>query len=149
MHNPNISSTFAPANTGIAQLVEHRSPKPGVGSSSLSSRAKVAAMNQLQLFLCQSGRPQHEIPTHHPRKHLACIGRNRNIPSLAPNHSLPALVRHPLRAELRKTLSMAHPPEIPGDLHPQLPRASRHPSAGKNHLHRHGVGYSNLLRHNR
>lgn len=26
--------------TGIAQLVEHRSPKPSVGSSSLSSRAK-------------------------------------------------------------------------------------------------------------
>ena len=25
--------------TGVAQLVEHRSPKPGVGSSSLSSRA--------------------------------------------------------------------------------------------------------------
>jgi hypothetical protein len=33
-------STFAPANTGVAQLVEHRSPKPGVGSSSLSSRAE-------------------------------------------------------------------------------------------------------------
>ena len=27
-------------HTGIAQLVEHWSPKPGVGSSSLSSRAK-------------------------------------------------------------------------------------------------------------
>ena len=27
--------------TGLAQLVEHWSPKPGVGSSSLSSRAKV------------------------------------------------------------------------------------------------------------
>ncbi len=26
--------------TGVAQLVEHRSPKPGVGSSSLSARAK-------------------------------------------------------------------------------------------------------------
>ena len=34
-----LLSNFAPANTGIAQLVEHRSPKPGVGSSSLSSRA--------------------------------------------------------------------------------------------------------------
>ena len=34
-------STFAPANTGVAQLVEHRSPKPGVGSSSLSSRANI------------------------------------------------------------------------------------------------------------
>ena len=29
-------------HTGIAQLVEHRSPKPGVGSSSLSARAKNA-----------------------------------------------------------------------------------------------------------
>ena len=29
-----------PLPTGIAQLVEHWSPKPGVGSSSLSSRAK-------------------------------------------------------------------------------------------------------------
>ena len=28
-----------PLNTGIAQSVEHWSPKPGVGSSSLSSRA--------------------------------------------------------------------------------------------------------------
>ena len=33
------TTTFAPAITGVAQLVEHRSPKPGVGSSSLSSRA--------------------------------------------------------------------------------------------------------------
>ncbi len=28
-----VSTTFAAANTGVAQLVEHRSPKPGVGSS--------------------------------------------------------------------------------------------------------------------
>ena len=35
-----VSTTFASANTGVAQLVEHRSPKPGVGSSSLSSRAE-------------------------------------------------------------------------------------------------------------
>jgi hypothetical protein len=28
-------------DTGVAQLVEHWSPKPGVGSSSLSSRAKI------------------------------------------------------------------------------------------------------------
>ena len=34
------SLTFAPANTEVAQLVEHWSPKPGVGSSSLSFRAK-------------------------------------------------------------------------------------------------------------
>ena len=36
-----VSITFAATNTGVAQLVEHRSPKPGVGSSSLSSRARV------------------------------------------------------------------------------------------------------------
>ena len=29
-----------PTETGLAQLVEHWSPKPGVGSSSLSTRAK-------------------------------------------------------------------------------------------------------------
>ena len=31
--------------TGLAQLVEHWSPKPGVGSSSLSARAKHRKMN--------------------------------------------------------------------------------------------------------
>jgi preprotein translocase subunit SecE len=31
--------------TGVAQLVEHWSPKPGVGSSSLSTRAKFEKMN--------------------------------------------------------------------------------------------------------
>ena len=36
-----VSTTFAAANTGVAQMVEHRSPKPGVGSSSLSSRAEL------------------------------------------------------------------------------------------------------------
>ncbi len=35
-----------PANTGVAQLVEHRSPKPGVGSSSLSSRAELNSCKQ-------------------------------------------------------------------------------------------------------
>ena len=35
-------STFL---TGVAQLVEHWSPKPGVGSSSLSARAKIKEMN--------------------------------------------------------------------------------------------------------
>ncbi len=33
-------------NTGVAQLVEHRSPKPGVGSSSLSSRAELNSCKQ-------------------------------------------------------------------------------------------------------
>ena len=35
-------------NTELAQLVEHWSPKPGVGSSSLSSRAK--EINEMKLF---------------------------------------------------------------------------------------------------
>ncbi len=35
---PNVSEPVS-FPTGLAQLVEHRSPKPGVGSSSLSSRA--------------------------------------------------------------------------------------------------------------
>ena len=33
--------------TGVAQLVEHRSPKPGVGSSSLSSRANFITMKRI------------------------------------------------------------------------------------------------------
>ena len=35
-----VSTTFAAANTGVAQLVEHWSPKPGVEGSSPSTRAK-------------------------------------------------------------------------------------------------------------
>ena len=38
MQNPGFRD-FAKRHTGVAQLVEHWSPKPGVGSSSLSSRA--------------------------------------------------------------------------------------------------------------
>ena len=34
-----LHRTKAKIYTGVAQLVEHWSPKPGVGSSSLSSRA--------------------------------------------------------------------------------------------------------------
>ncbi len=40
----------APDYTGLAQLVEHRSPKPGVGSSSLSSRAKEIEMKKFKLL---------------------------------------------------------------------------------------------------
>ena len=36
--------------TGLAQSVEHRSPKPGVGSSSLSSCAKETEMKKLKLL---------------------------------------------------------------------------------------------------
>ncbi len=46
-----VYTTFAAANTGVAQLVEHRSPKPGVGSSSLSSRAKRIAVRLLTAIL--------------------------------------------------------------------------------------------------
>ena|GEM_PF-15084 len=37
---PYLAFTFPCQYTGVAQLVEHWSPKPGVGSSSLSTRAK-------------------------------------------------------------------------------------------------------------
>ena len=36
--------------TGIAQSVEHWSPKPGVGSSSLSSRAKITKNMKLKIL---------------------------------------------------------------------------------------------------
>ena len=36
--------------TGVAQLVEHRSPKPGVGSSSLSSRANIFEMKKIVAY---------------------------------------------------------------------------------------------------
>ncbi len=36
--------------TGVAQLVEHRSPKPGVGSSSLSSRANISKMKKIVTY---------------------------------------------------------------------------------------------------
>ena len=36
---------FGVLQTGVAQLVEHWSPKPGVGSSSLSTRANKRIMN--------------------------------------------------------------------------------------------------------
>ena len=39
---------------GVAQLVEHRSPKPGVGSSSLSSRANIIAMKKIVTYLKES-----------------------------------------------------------------------------------------------
>ena len=35
---------------GVAQLVEHRSPKPGVGSSSLSTRAKKIYLRIMKLI---------------------------------------------------------------------------------------------------
>ena len=40
--------------TGVAQLVEHRSPKPGVGSSSLSSRANIFAMKKIVTYFKES-----------------------------------------------------------------------------------------------
>ena len=36
--------------TGVAQLVEHRSPKPGVGSSNLSSRANISEMKKIVAY---------------------------------------------------------------------------------------------------
>ena len=40
--------------TGVAQLVEHWSPKPGVGSSSLSSRANINSIMGLKTYLKES-----------------------------------------------------------------------------------------------
>ena len=37
-------------NTGVAQLVEHWSPKPGVGSSSLSSRAEIVEKMKIKEY---------------------------------------------------------------------------------------------------
>ena len=37
--------------TGLAQLVEHWSPKPGVGSSSLSFRAKIYRFDEKDNYL--------------------------------------------------------------------------------------------------
>ena len=58
-----VSTTFAAANTGVAQLVEHRSPKPGVGSSSLSSRARSNSCKLITYgyFSFQVGRNSDEI----------------------------------------------------------------------------------------
>ena len=47
--NPTRKAQFS-LPTGLAQLVEHRSPKPGVGSSSLSSRAKKSIEMKLTLL---------------------------------------------------------------------------------------------------
>ncbi len=38
-------------HTGIAQLVEHRSPKPGVGGSNPSARATFIALIQGRFYL--------------------------------------------------------------------------------------------------
>ena len=40
--------------TGLAQLVEHWSPKPGVGSSSLSTRAKIETMTEIVKYVKES-----------------------------------------------------------------------------------------------
>ena len=40
--------------TGLAQLVEHWSPKPGVGSSSLSTRAKKNTMAGFANYISES-----------------------------------------------------------------------------------------------
>ena len=41
-------------NTGLAQLVEHWSPKPGVGSSSLSTRAEKQQMAEIINYIKDS-----------------------------------------------------------------------------------------------
>jgi hypothetical protein len=45
-----IKTYLCTRNTEVAQLVEHWSPKPGVGSSSLSFRAEAIQIVSLFLF---------------------------------------------------------------------------------------------------
>ena len=47
------SSYLCTRNTELAQLVEHWSPKPGVGSSSLSFRADETSPQSGEVFLCR------------------------------------------------------------------------------------------------
>ena len=47
-----IKYYFCNAITEVAQSVEHWSPKPGVGSSSLSFRAKKKVASSKRPFLC-------------------------------------------------------------------------------------------------
>ncbi len=89
-----------PQNTGIAQLVEHRSPKPSVGSSSLSSRAKIV---RYESMICIG---------------LFGLGRNNNSPSLfCPllrlRYLCIALVRISFRQELRLKGNRVQIPDSP------------------------------------
>ena len=47
-----LHQKFLKTNTGVAQSVEHRSPKPGVGSSSLSARAQKKPAILAGFFFC-------------------------------------------------------------------------------------------------
>jgi preprotein translocase subunit SecE len=42
--------TLNGTHTGVAQLVEHWSPKPGVGRSSSSSRANLTGMRRIRIY---------------------------------------------------------------------------------------------------
>ena len=51
---PLFAGYSLPLYTGVAQLVEHWSPKPGVGSSSLSSRAKILKKMKIKGYFQES-----------------------------------------------------------------------------------------------
>ena len=53
-----VYTTFAAANTGVAQLVEHWSPKPGVGSSSLSACATETGREIFRPFIFSAAPPR-------------------------------------------------------------------------------------------
>ena len=53
MQNPGYPR-FCKKHTGVAQLVEHWSPKPGVGSSSLSSRANFFKVMDIKGYFRES-----------------------------------------------------------------------------------------------
>ena len=74
-------------HTGVAQLVEYRSPKPAVGSSSLSSRAKQIdkkGIISIPFFLCllQTYRLHFlddKQPFNHQTKKQKKYGGSRNL----------------------------------------------------------------------
>ena len=145
------SSTFASANTGVAQLVEHRSPKPGVGSSSLSSRANIASCEWIiHSFFYMKGQIKdyyNEVLTHYTWKFIIGIRCNRHLLTSSPNNSFLVIIRCIICSKFRKTLPMAHQPKISRNIHPQLQRTSCHPLTGKNHFNYHDMDYTNLLLH--
>lgn len=48
---PDFWHVFTKTDTGVAQLVEHWSPKPRAGSSSLSTRARFQSMRKIRIYL--------------------------------------------------------------------------------------------------
>lgn len=86
-----------------------------------------------------------KIPAHRSWKPFAGLGNHWNISAAIAYHSFSTAGSHALCPKFRTTLPMADSSEIPRNLHPQLPRASRHPVTSQNHLRLVGMGHANLL----